>query len=114
MTVLGFFDSFGRDVRRSLRGLRRAPTFTAAAVLTLALGIGTTTAIFSVVDAVLIEPLRYPDSDRLVSLWHRAPGIGSEAFNMSPGMYLTYRRENRTFEQLGIYGTGGFSVTGAG
>jgi predicted permease len=114
MTLHGFLGSFGRDLRRSLRGLRRARTFAAASVVTLALGIGTTTAIFSVVDAVLIKPLSYPESDRLVSLGHRAPGIGSEQFSISPGMYLTYRDENRTFEQLGIYGTGGFSVTGAG
>ena len=114
MTLNGFFDSFGRDLRRSLRRLYRGPTFTAAAVLTLALGIGATTAIFSVVNAVLIKPLPYPDSDELVGLWHRAPGIDTEGLTMAPTMYFTYRDENRTFEHLGIWGAGGRSVTGVG
>ena len=83
-------------------------------MLTLALGIGATTAIFSVVNAVLIKPLPYPDSDELVGLWHRAPGIDTEGLTMAPTMYFTYRDENRTFEHLGIWGAGGRSVTGVG
>ncbi len=66
MSVIGFFDSVGRDVRHALRTLPRRPTFTIAAILTLALGIGATTAIFSVVYSVLIKPLPYPNSDELV------------------------------------------------
>ena len=69
MSVLGFFDAVGRDVRHALRTLPRRPSFTVAAVLTLALGIGATTAIFSVVYSVLLKPLPYPESERLVRLF---------------------------------------------
>ncbi len=75
MNIIGFFDSVGRDLRYALRGLPRRPAFTFAAVLTLALGIGATTAIFSVVYSVLIKPLPYPNADELVRIRHRAPGI---------------------------------------
>ncbi len=66
MSIIGFVDSIARDLRYALRGLARRPAFTFAAVLTLALGIGATTAIFSVVYSVLIKPLPYPNSDELV------------------------------------------------
>ncbi len=72
MSVIGFVDSVGRDLRHALRTLPRRPTFTFAAVLTLALGIGATTAIFSVVYSVLIKPLPYPNSDELVRIRHSA------------------------------------------
>src|SRR5262245_2456889 len=75
MNSIGFLDSLGRDLRYALRGMRRRPTFTVAAVLTLALGIGANTAIFSVVYGVLIKPLPYPNADELVSIWHNAPGL---------------------------------------
>ena len=75
MNIIGFFDSVGRDLRYALRGLPRRPAFTLAAVLTLALGIGATTAIFSVVYSVLIKPLPYPNADELVRIRHSAPGI---------------------------------------
>src|SRR6185503_9602428 len=64
-----------RDLRHGLRALRRAPAFTAIACLTLALGIGASTAVFSVVNGVLLKPLPYPDPDALVAVWHRAPGL---------------------------------------
>ena len=64
----------GRDLRHAVRRLLQAPGFATAAVLTLALGIGASTAVFSVVHAVVISPLPYPESDRLMSLWHAAPG----------------------------------------
>ena len=72
MSVIDFFDSVGRDLRHALRGLRRRPAFTLATVLTLALGIGATTAIFSVVYSVLIKPLPYPNADELVRIRHTA------------------------------------------
>ena len=72
MSIIGFFDSVGRDLRYALRGLPRRPAFTLAAVLTLALGIGATTAIFSVVYSVLIKPLPYPNADELVRIRHSA------------------------------------------
>ena len=72
MNIIAFFDSLGRDLRYALRGLSQRPTFTFAAVLTLALGIGATTAIFSVVYSVLIKPLPYPNADELVRIRYRA------------------------------------------
>jgi hypothetical protein len=74
MNIIGFLDSIGRDLRHALRGLLRRPAFTLAAVLTLALGLGATTAIFSVVYSVLIKPLPYPNADELVRIRHSAAG----------------------------------------
>jgi putative ABC transport system permease protein len=103
MNVHGFVDSVGRDLRHALRGLPRRPAFTLAAVLTLALGIGATTAIFSVVYSVLIKPLPYPNADELVRIRNRAPGINLEDLQASSNMYLTYREENRTFADVGLW-----------
>ena len=113
-STLGLADSVGRDLRYSFRSLLRRPTFTLAAVLTLALGIGANTAVFSVVNAVLLKPLSYPQSNELVSLQHVAPGLNSGALGLSPDLYFTYRDENRTFEHLGVFGDGGATVTGVG
>jgi hypothetical protein len=108
-------DSVIRDLRYSLRSLRRRPGFAVAAVLTLALGIGANTAIFSVVNAVLIKPLPYPNGDELVSLKHLTPGLGSGSeVAMSQTMYFTYRDESRTLRNIGLYGNGGTTITGIG
>jgi putative ABC transport system permease protein len=114
MHAPAFFDSLGRDLRYSMRGIARRPGFTFAVVLTLALGIGANTAIFSVVNAVLLKPLPYPDADELVSISHVAPGLNSDPLNTSPSMYFTYLDENRAFEALGAWGDGGQSLTGIG
>src|SRR5438045_6609037 len=104
MKIMAFFDSLGRDLRYALRGLSRRPAFTAAAVLTLALGIGATTAIFSVVYSVLIKPLPYPNADELVRIRPVAPGISNGRIENDLGsdqtMYLTYRGENRTLANV--------------
>jgi predicted permease len=100
MNILGFFDSLGRDLRYALRGLSRRPAFTTAAVLTLALGIGATTAIFSVVYSVLIKPLPYPDSDELVRIRH-ANNRGD--MSSTSILYLTYRNENSAFADIGVW-----------
>ena len=94
--------------------MRKAPAFTAAVILTLALGIGANTAIFGVIDSILIRPLPYPQAEALVSVWHTAPGLpGAPAtLGCSPSMYFTYREENRTFEQFGVWRSSGASVTG--
>jgi len=105
-----------RDVCYALRGLRRNPGFTAVALLTLAIGIGATTAVFSVVNGVLIKPLPYPDADRLVGVSQATAGLtnGPSGFKCSPSMYFTYREESQTFESFGLATTGGASITGIG
>jgi putative ABC transport system permease protein len=88
--------------------------FTLIAIFTLALGIGANTAIFSVVRGVLLKPLPFDDADRLVGVWHTAPGIGIPELNMSPATYLIYREEGRVFEDVGLWNGGAVSVTGSG
>jgi hypothetical protein len=103
MSMIGLLDSVGRDLRYALRGLPRRPAFTSAVVLTLALGIGATTAIFSVVYSVLIKPLPYPNAAELVRVRHGAPGLNVEDITASSNMYLTYGQENRTFAAIGLW-----------
>jgi putative ABC transport system permease protein len=112
MNAVDFFDSVGRDLRRALRMLPRRPAFTVAAILTLALGIGATTAIFSVVYSVLIKPLPYPSSEELVSIRHSAAGLDTGNMLSSPTMYFTFRNENRTFAEIGFWSDGGETLTG--
>ena len=101
-------------VWHAIRRLGRAPVFTTIALVTLALGIGANTAIFSVINGVLIKPLPYPRPDQLVGVWHTAPGVPGVVglLNCSPTMYFTYGRENRTFQTIGLWSNGGASVTG--
>lgn len=102
-----------RDLRHGVRALRRAPGFTLVATLTLALGIGATTAVFTVVNGVLIKPLPYPDPDALVVIQHMATGMNTKTpYNMSAALLSTYTAENRTFQHLGIWSRGTASVTG--
>jgi putative ABC transport system permease protein len=101
-------------IRRTARRLLRAPLFSAVAVLTLGLGIGANTAIFSVVNGILLKPLPYPAADRLVGVWHTAPGMNLPLLNQSPATYFTYRDENRVFDSLGLWTTEGASITGTG
>ena len=104
------------DLRHAVRRLGRTPGFSIVAVLTVALGIGATTAVFSVVDGVLIKPLPYPDADSLVGVWHTAPGIatGGGDVQLSTAQLFTYREQNRTFEAIGLWSSGSATVTGRG
>jgi hypothetical protein len=113
---VNLLDDFSRDLRYAIRGLRRNASFTAIAVITLALGIGANSAIFSVVNAVLIKPLPYPDPDALVGVWHSyvRQSVKSNSLNMSGPMYFGYREQNRTFEKFGVWSSGAASVTGVG
>src|SRR6185436_10420274 len=86
------------DLLFAARMLRKHPMTTAAAILSLALGIGGTTAIFSVFDTVLLRPLPYADPDRLVAVW--ASSTRTERGGLSPGDFLDFRRESRTFESM--------------
>ena len=112
MSIIGFVDSVARDLRYALRGLSRRPTFTFAALLTLALGIGATTAIFSVVYSVLIKPLPYPNADELVQIRYSAAGYPS--LPSPPSLYFTYRDESRTFASSGLWQPGGITLTESG
>jgi predicted permease len=103
MSIIGFVDSIARDLRYALRGLARRPAFTFTAVLTLAVGIGATTAIFSVVYSVLIKPLPYPNSNELVSIDATAPGVNIDDLASDQTMLLTYRDAGRTFASIGLW-----------
>ena len=111
------WDMLARDLRHALRGLLRAPMFTVVAVATLAIGIGSTTAVFSVVDGVLLKPLPYPEPDELVAVWHDAPGAPgltavAGGLQLSPSMLVTFQDENRSFEQVGLWSVQTVNVTG--
>jgi predicted permease len=112
MSTIALFSPSG--FRHAVRGLRRHPGFTAAAVLTLGLGIGATTAIFSVVYGVLLKPLPYPDADELASIRHTAPGSPVPEQGFSESQYVTYREANRAFEALGLWSDTGRTLTGLG
>ncbi|MBV8891991.1 MAG: ABC transporter permease, partial [Acidobacteria bacterium] len=101
-----FVEDLARDIRHSLRQLRRNPGFTAVAALTLALGIGGTTAIFSVVNGVLLKPLPYSQPGRLVEVGLDLPGINQFNWPLSPAEYFAFREQSRTFQDIGLYYTG--------
>ncbi len=103
------------DLRFSLRTLRRNPAFLAAAVVVLALGIGANTAIFSVVNAVLLRPLPFDDPSRIMQVWHVPPAKsfpGMTMFSVSPANYLDWRSQSSSFEQMAAYGFRSFTVGG--
>src|SRR5580700_11356326 len=101
-----FLETFAQDLRYTLRILRKSPGFTTVAVLTLALGIGATTAMFSVVDGVLLKPLPYPQPGRLVEVGLDLPGINQFNWPLCPADYFTFREQSRTFQDIGLYYTG--------
>ena len=95
-----------------LRRLRQSPGFTFLTALTLALGIGANSAIFSVLEGVLLKPLSYPHADRLVAMDHTAPGINFAQAGTAPFLYFTYHDEGRVFESTGAWHNGTLTVTG--
>jgi len=99
-----------RDVRYAIRQLVRAPAFTAVALLTLALGIGATTAVFSFVDGVLLRPLPYPDPDALVRVHEVLPQIG--LFSVAPANFFDWRSQNAVFDRLAAYTTDSETLIG--
>src|SRR5262249_44011629 len=101
------------DLQFAFRQLLKHPGFTTVVVLTLALGIGANTAIFSVVDSVLLKPLRYPASDRLVWLSERGPDFPS--LSLSYPNFVDWREQQTVFDQFGVYNlTGDFVLTREG
>jgi putative ABC transport system permease protein len=104
-----------QDVRFAVRQVMKNPGFAAVAVLTLALGIGANTAIFSVVNGVLLQPLRFRDPDRLVRLWHVPPAKsfpGISTFAVSAANYIDWEKQNHVFQPMAIYTWRGFTLTG--
>jgi predicted permease len=102
------------DLRYTVRTLRKSPVFAAAAVLTLGLGIGATTSIFSVVNAVMLRPLPYAEPERLVRIAEKNDKLGFTTFSASVLNYLSWREQARSFEQIGAIGGGGYTLTGRG
>ncbi len=100
------------DARLTARQLRRGPMFAALVVLTLALGVGGSTATFSVVNAVLLKPLPFPNAHELVAVHHSMPGIGVDETPLSQAMYLTFRDHSRTLNDIGIWRHTPVTVTG--
>jgi predicted permease len=111
-TTRGSATMVGHDFRQGARLLLRAPGFTLAAVLTVGLGIGATAAIFSVLYAVVLRPLPFPDPDRLVRIWEVTPQ--GEDFSTSPPNVLDFRARSRAFESIGALAPSRLTLTGAG
>src|SRR5216683_6646269 len=105
-----------QDLRYAVRQLRKSPGFAAVAVITLALGIGANTAIFSVVNGVLLRPLPFKDADELVRIWHTPPAKsfpGMPTFAVSAANYIDWEGQNQVFERMAIYTGHGFTLTGS-
>jgi putative ABC transport system permease protein len=106
------WDILQQDLRYAGRTFARTPGFSVVAILVLALGIGANTAVFSVTDSVLIRPLPFPDSDRLVKVWEKLPGY--RQMELSPANYRDWRRMNTAFDDLGAFTTYAFNLIGQG
>ena len=105
-----WLEDLRRDLRIGGRMIRKAPGFAAVAIFTLALGIGATTAIFTVVNGVLLQPLPFADQDELVGVWTRTSAY--DGGRLTPNQYFAYRDETRVFEDIGVYYVTEFTVTG--
>jgi predicted permease len=98
-----FIETLIRDLRYGLRTLRKSPGFAAVAILTLALGVGATTAVFSVLDGVVLRPLTYPHPEQLVSVEVSPAALDPSLRGMAPEDYFVFRDQSRTFQDIGIY-----------
>jgi len=109
---VSFVEDLARDLGYGLRVLRKNPGFAAIAVLTLALGVGANTAIFSVVYGVLLQPLPYAEGDRLVTLIQAYPQMGLDTWGISQANFALYRDQNHVFENIAAFRSAGFNLTG--
>jgi putative ABC transport system permease protein len=100
------------DIRYGARSLLKHPGFTAIAIVTLAVGIGANSAVFSVVNSLLIKPLPFPELDRVVAVWEKQPSQGVERNEASMANYLDWRAQNQTFEQMALYRWWSTNLTG--
>ena len=108
-----FVAGFDR-LKHIARRLGRTPMFTAITLITLAVGIGANTVIFSVVNGVLLKPLPYPHPEQLIGVWYAAPGINIPELQMAPFLYFTSREQSTTLQDIGVYDGDSVSVTGVG
>jgi putative ABC transport system permease protein len=116
MNSIGWIERVTQDLRFAFRMIHRNAGFAATAIATLALGIGATTEVFTVVNGVLIRPLPYPEPDALVAVWHSAQfqAVRSSNIPLSSTMYLAYREHSTTFQDFGVWHTAAASMTGIG
>ena len=105
------FDNLRQDLRHAVRSLLRTPAFTVITILTLALGIGANTAIFSIVNGVILRPLGYPKPEQLMYLTTQFPGMGFLKFWVSPPEYMEFRELNQSFSAVGAFTTGEANLT---
>ena len=103
-----------QDLRYGARIMLKQPGFTLVAVITLALGIGANTAIFSLVNSILLRPLPFREPDRLVRMLQASPKLGLSSWGVSQADFAAYREQNRSFESIAIYNTAATNLTGAG
>ncbi|HEU4873721.1 MAG TPA: ABC transporter permease [Pyrinomonadaceae bacterium] len=109
-----FIETAWRDVRLGVRALVHSPIFTVVTVLSLALGIGANTAIFSVVNGLLLRPLPYPEAEQIVDVWHTPPQQafpGLDRFSVSPANYIDWKAQSTSFEQMAVYTYTGLSLS---
>src|SRR5947208_3328715 len=109
-----WLEQIGQDFRYGIRMLSRNTGFSLVAVLSLALGIGVNTTVFSAVNTVLLRPLAYPDADRLVLVQYRSLHAGSGRFELTPAAYLELRRTNKSFEGIAAFSASDFNLIGTG
>jgi putative ABC transport system permease protein len=109
-----WWERLKQDVRFGLRMLKRNPAFSVVAVLTLALGIGANTAIFSLIQAVLLRPLPFPEPDRLVRIWERRPSSREANLPISGHEFAAWKEQSHVFEKMALFTPGGATITGAG
>jgi putative ABC transport system permease protein len=112
MRRVNLIEDFLQDLRYGMRVLARNPVFTAVAVLTLALGIGANTAVFSVVNGVLLRPLPYNNPDRIITIWE--PSRGGHTLGLTDVEFFDIRDRNQVFEEVAAYATGAINFTGVG
>src|SRR3954451_14313894 len=101
-----------QDIRYGLRILLKQPAFTLVAVITLALGIGANTAIFSLVNSILLRPLPFREPDRVVRMLQASPKLGLTSWGVSQADFAAYREQNRSFESVAIYTNSAINLTG--
>src|SRR5262245_56868106 len=104
-------DHLRQDIRHAIRSLLRTPAFTVITILTLALGIGANTPIFSIVNGVILRPLAYPTPAQLMYLTSRFPAFGFDQFWVSPPEYFEFREMNQSFAAVGAFTTGDVNLT---